>query len=99
MIRRPPRSTRTDTLFPYTSLFRALAAADREIDAAQHVQRHAALPEGAANALQFENLAAASVGELLTHSEAPPPDRGGRRARRDRALPRATAPVPSRPHT
>src|SRR3546814_13098929 len=23
MIRRPPRSTRTDTLFPYTSLFRA----------------------------------------------------------------------------
>src|SRR3546814_10894689 len=29
MIRRPPRSTRTDTLFPYTTLFRApgLAAA------------------------------------------------------------------------
>src|SRR3546814_2571403 len=24
MIRRPPRSTRTDTLFPYTTLFRAL---------------------------------------------------------------------------
>src|SRR3546814_565204 len=37
MIRRPPRSTRTDTLFPYTTLFRshcrpagpALAACDR----------------------------------------------------------------------
>src|SRR3546814_7552406 len=36
MIRRPPRSTRTDTLFPYTTLFRSyvrpylrLAAADR----------------------------------------------------------------------
>src|SRR3546814_4187115 len=33
MIRRPPRSTRTDTLFPYTTLFRsgqplAIAAAD-----------------------------------------------------------------------
>src|SRR3546814_8204806 len=31
MIRRPPRSTRTDTLFPYTTLFRslnALSAAD-----------------------------------------------------------------------
>src|SRR3546814_5715302 len=31
MIRRPPRSTRTDTLFPYTTLFRsagALAVAD-----------------------------------------------------------------------
>src|SRR3546814_20946049 len=25
MIRRPPRSTRTDTLFPYTTLFRSLA--------------------------------------------------------------------------
>src|SRR3546814_5049537 len=27
MIRRPPRSTRTDTLFPYTTLFRSLAKA------------------------------------------------------------------------
>src|SRR3546814_17757816 len=27
MIRRPPRSTRTDTLFPYTTLFRSLDAA------------------------------------------------------------------------
>src|SRR3546814_4087678 len=25
MLRRPPRSTRTDTLFPYTTLFRSLA--------------------------------------------------------------------------
>src|SRR3546814_8798115 len=28
MIRRPPRSTRTDTLFPYTTLFRSVAAVD-----------------------------------------------------------------------
>src|SRR3546814_4571773 len=27
MIRRPPRSTRTDTLFPYTTLFRSADAA------------------------------------------------------------------------
>src|SRR3546814_18208931 len=27
MIRRPPRSTRTDTLFPYTTLFRSKPAA------------------------------------------------------------------------
>src|SRR3546814_6326626 len=27
MIRRPPRSTRSDTLFPYTTLFRSLARA------------------------------------------------------------------------
>src|SRR3546814_18567800 len=26
MIRRPPRSTRTDTLFPYTTLFRSISA-------------------------------------------------------------------------
>src|SRR3546814_10078713 len=29
MIRRPPRSTRTDTLFPYTTLFRSHPAADQ----------------------------------------------------------------------
>src|SRR3546814_20310835 len=29
MIRRPPRSTRTDTLFPYTTLFRSLQAPAR----------------------------------------------------------------------
>src|SRR3546814_579691 len=29
MIRRPPRSTRTDTLFPYTTLFRSMPAAGR----------------------------------------------------------------------
>src|SRR3546814_9274225 len=28
MIRRPPRSTRTDTLFPYTTLFRSRALAN-----------------------------------------------------------------------
>src|SRR3546814_19945056 len=28
MIRRPPRSTRTDTLFPYTTLFRSHAVLD-----------------------------------------------------------------------
>src|SRR3546814_17900128 len=28
MIRRPPRSTRTDTLFPYTTLFRSLRQPD-----------------------------------------------------------------------
>src|SRR3546814_1276408 len=32
MIRRPPRSTRTDTLFPYTTLFRSLAARQQGVD-------------------------------------------------------------------
>src|SRR3546814_5565266 len=34
MIRRTPRSTRTDTLFPYTTLFRSLAWLDVAIEAA-----------------------------------------------------------------
>src|SRR3546814_20215422 len=41
MIRRPPRSTRTDTLFPYTTLFRSDAAIIEEVSerapASQHV--------------------------------------------------------------
>src|SRR3546814_14468527 len=44
MIRRPPRSTRTDTLFPYTTLFRSLPAGwlvdrfgERRILTAAHV--------------------------------------------------------------
>src|SRR3546814_6750122 len=31
MIRRPPRSTRTDTLFPYTTLFRSLPRSQRMV--------------------------------------------------------------------
>src|SRR3546814_16222052 len=32
MIRRPPRSTRTDTLFPYTTLFRSFARREIALD-------------------------------------------------------------------
>src|SRR3546814_20243792 len=35
MMRRPPRSTRTDTLFPYTTLFRSLL--ERVLLAVEHV--------------------------------------------------------------
>src|SRR3546814_11813347 len=39
MIRRPPRSTRTDTLFPYTTLFRSIM-----LDEANNMkQRHLSL--------------------------------------------------------
>src|SRR3546814_20009976 len=39
MIRRPPRSTRTDTLFPYTTLFRSRSASldNEEVDRARRV--------------------------------------------------------------
>src|SRR3546814_4180386 len=42
MIRRPPRSTRTDTLFPYTTLFRSLEDATAIFDGALAIL--AALP-------------------------------------------------------
>src|SRR3546814_5957295 len=32
MIRRPPRSTRTDTLFPYTTLFRSRELVEQRLD-------------------------------------------------------------------
>src|SRR3546814_10885072 len=46
MIRRPPRSTLTDTLFPYTTLFRSVRAA---YPRAEHV---IAVSEGVAQDLQ-----------------------------------------------
>src|SRR3546814_674311 len=36
MIRRPPRSTRTDTLFPYTTLFRSASAPAASSDRPPH---------------------------------------------------------------
>src|SRR3546814_7093252 len=49
MIRRPPRSTRTDTLFPYTTLFRSkqpLTSLDTEAGFAAHRDWEAKLFEG-----------------------------------------------------
>src|SRR3546814_5844954 len=37
MIRRPPRSTRTDTLFPYTTLFRSVGKLGQQLGA-HHVE-------------------------------------------------------------
>src|SRR3546814_3946587 len=43
MIRRPPRSTRTDTLFPYTTLFRS-STIDGESQAQQVVDQGVNIP-------------------------------------------------------
>src|SRR3546814_7199005 len=40
MIRRPPISTRTDTLFPYTTLFRSMVQQDPEQIRARFVRMH-----------------------------------------------------------
>src|SRR3546814_14110458 len=46
MIRRPPRSTRTDTLFPYTTLFRSLWPSDLADGAVASARHRDALHAG-----------------------------------------------------
>src|SRR3546814_15765122 len=58
MIRRPPRSTRTDTLFPYTTLFRSIADARLDVAQGLRVGRH--LHAGTAALVDHRN-------ELVAH--------------------------------
>src|SRR3546814_10908824 len=74
MIRRPPRSTRTDTLFPYTTLFRSRVAFDdrpvvcgQEVDLVPDLQ-DAALVHVHAQALQ-DGADVAGLGGSLLRSE------------------------------
>src|SRR3546814_12278163 len=50
MILRPPRSNRTATHFPYTTLFRAV---ERPFDGAHHAQRHRIAQPGKFGALEL----------------------------------------------
>src|SRR3546814_15848176 len=64
MIRRPPRSTRTNTLFPYTTLFRSAVdvdAASGDVGGDEHV--HVAPAEGTQRPLALA-LAAVTVDGL-----------------------------------
>src|SRR3546814_5922458 len=62
MIRRPPRSTRTDTLFPYTTLFRsptaAAAPAAASAGSAGAVAQGSLIVDESRNALIFQGAAA-----------------------------------------
>src|SRR3546814_1366398 len=65
MIRRPPRSTRTDTLFPYTTLFRSAGEARRtRRRAGPH--RHRARRTGR----PLSRLAAADAGHPVAPAQA-----------------------------
>src|SRR3546814_10848174 len=44
MIRRPPRSTRTDTLFPYTTLFRSVRSPRNAVGGRGAASRSSAAP-------------------------------------------------------
>src|SRR3546814_17430659 len=63
MIRRPPITTRTDTLFPYTTLFRSNAAAEPCNPSALVLESRAALDEEVRPVLGV--AARALVGEPL----------------------------------
>src|SRR3546814_20807586 len=65
MIRRPPRSTRTDTLFPYTTLFRADRRRGAELAVLRRPQLHPRLPVSARLAGVAEGGDAAAHGSGL----------------------------------
>src|SRR3546814_4535323 len=74
MIRRPPRSTRTDTLFPYTTLFRSAIGVDR-IDHEARLDRHHR-PVAAVDPLDFArdqavgHIGSGGTAEFLRHRRA-----------------------------
>src|SRR3546814_12238075 len=62
MLRRPPRSTRTDTLFPYTTLFRSKLGSDVE----QRILRHTELYDARLRLhFVFREMAALGLRHLL----------------------------------
>src|SRR3546814_11907874 len=67
MIRRPPRSTRTDTLFPYTTLFRSVARADLGADRAGMLGplKNAAMRLGIPRRAKFEGFLSNRLGPQL----------------------------------
>src|SRR3546814_19434534 len=69
MIRRPPRSTRTDTLFPYTTLFRSACYADVK-SAAEAVARVMNQPE-TPSALEFMDGDAVQLAEAYQPTGVP----------------------------
>src|SRR3546814_19746800 len=72
MIRRPPRSTRTDTLFPYTTLFRSVLCVEKpafysRVSGRAAVTRlHLAMMRGHH---QFADLSAGPLGLVRQHAD------------------------------
>src|SRR3546814_1736975 len=67
MIRRPPRSTRTDTLFPYTTLFRSRIG--RTVKFISHAPLYAIYRRGFLPSVECEALTGAGALDELTLSE------------------------------
>src|SRR3546814_19022632 len=75
MIRRPPRSTRTDTLLPYTTLFRSERAGhihpcrDQRIERVGQVRGHTGWVRHQCHALAFERLSEKRVRQQAVDTE------------------------------
>src|SRR3546814_11483971 len=100
MIRRPPRSTRTDTLFPYTTLFRS----GRQLHAiATLVEQANANAEAAANrpVVTGEQIrtAATSVKDTVLRARRPRRDRNPPANRQLGPRPPRQVPSTRAPHT
>src|SRR3546814_2837989 len=65
MIRRPPRSTRTDTFFPYTTLFRSPRASEIAIAGPRDHLRHRAANQQVLHRLPTDVEAGQNVGVAL----------------------------------
>src|SRR3546814_20000412 len=61
MIRRPPRSTRTDTLFPYTTLFRSVTFAKAVFGQYWGEGKDIAKPEQLAGILKTQDIPEAEL--------------------------------------
>src|SRR3546814_18567916 len=85
MIRRPPRSTRTDTLFPYTTLFRSVADFDPTID--DHDARAITITTHREAGAEHAHLAVAGIDREWVRGVVP--DLNARFAARQRRAPHA----------
>src|SRR3546814_18220712 len=97
MLRRPPRSTRTDTLFPYTTLFRSRGVMHFDID---NIRMERPLPIAELQVQDIGLVGAKDVGDggqcarFVLQDDAKP-----RRAARGVAVPTQVHPVGDRKST
>src|SRR3546814_1164428 len=88
MIRRPPRSTRTDTLFPYTTLFRS-AGDDDDLFGLRHeeggILGTAALPRAVDRGVAAARACAVAAEAARDHADEAAVHRATHDVRQDRA--------------
>src|SRR3546814_20893148 len=99
MIRRPPRSTRTDTLFPYTTLFRSCFLGSAKRDGRRLIMVVAGLPSEMARRAEAERLMTSGFASdsmsVATQGRRGPQSKGGTNAAAARQHTRTLRPRPA----